>query len=265
MKPYFTYKLCFFLFTLLPIQAMAQTLYTVQGEDLSWSSILDQKQIPIGTNSHTGITGSKIKVNRDLVEKGPNARRTIESEINIHTLGNSLIPRDDFHKWTRWYQEDGNTQIFRLFDGEHNVRNKRANAARIEAFSKKRWDLGVWHEWVGTYTIVKAQRGAIFQVKNNGEDWSLQLTLNENGDVRYQPRRQPGITVLKNMQGKSFDVHIRDNGHTSECYINGKFVGRNDWARPSGRTTFRWGMYVGGKRLSDDALLFVTGATVDPE
>ena len=119
-----------------------QFLYTRQGSDPSWSSILEEKQIPTGANSSAGITGSIIDVNNEGVEKGPHASRPIESEINIHTLGNSLIPRRDFHKWSRWYQEDGNTQVFRLFDGEHNVRNTRANAARIEAFSKKRWDRG---------------------------------------------------------------------------------------------------------------------------
>ncbi|MDE2799746.1 MAG: hypothetical protein OXI94_13880 [Gemmatimonadota bacterium] len=240
-------------------------LYTRQGSDPSWSSILEEKQIPIGTNSYTGITGSIIDVDNEVVEKGPHAFRPIESEINIHTLGNSLIPRRDFHKWSRWYQEDGNTQVFRLFDGEHNVRNARANAARIEAFSKKRWDRGTWHEWIGTYTIVKAQGCAIFQVKNDGEDWSIHLAMTAEGDVVFQPRRATPETVLKNMEGKSFDVRIRDNGHTSECYINGEFVGRHDWERPSGRSAFRWGMYVGGKKLSKDALLFVTGATVDPE
>lgn len=245
--------------------AMDQPLYTKQNSDPTWSSILAEKQIPIGTNSYTGITGSIIDVNNEGVEKGPHALRPIEREINIHTLGNSLIPRRDFHKWSRWYQEDGNTQVFRLFDGEHNVRNARANAARIEAFSKKRWNRGTWHEWIGTYTIVKAQGCAIFQVKNNGEDWSIQLVMTAEGDVVFQPRRATPETVLKNMEGKSFDVRIRDNGHTSECYINGEFVGRHDWERPSGRSTFRWGMYVGGKKLSKDALLFVTGATVDPE
>ena len=240
-------------------------LYTRHYSDLPWSSILEEKQIPIGTNSYAGITGSIIDVNNEVVEKGPHAFRPIESEINIHTLGNSLIPRRDFHKWSRWYQEDGNTQVFRLFDGEHNVRNARANAARIEAFSKKRWNRGTWHEWIGTYTIVKAQGCAIFQVKNNGEDWSIQLVMTADGDVIFQPRRATSKTVLKNMEGKSFDVRIRDNGHTSECYINEEFVGRHGWERPSGRSAFRWGMYVGGKKLSKDALLFVTGATVDPE
>lgn len=244
---------------------ITQPLYAVQGEDPSWATILQNQQIPIGTNSVTGITGSIVDVNNEVIEKGPYALRPIETEINIHTLGNSLIARRDFHKWSRWYQEDGNTQVFRLFDGEHNVRNTRVNAARIEAFSKKKWDRGTWHEWVGTYTILKAQGCAIFQVKNNGEDWSIQLVMNNDGDIIYQPRRATAQTVLKNMEGKSFHVRIRDDGHTSECYINEEFVGRHDWARPSGRNAFRWGMYVGGKRLSKDSLLLVTGATVDPK
>ncbi len=241
-----------------------QALYTQQGSDPTWKYIMDNNLIPVGSNSTKGIKGSTINVKNNLVEVGPFKDRPIEQNINIHTLGNSVIGRNSFSKWTRWYQEDDNTQVFRLFDGEHNVRNTRANAARIEAFSKKKWDKGGWHEWVGTYTIVKPQGCAIFQVKNGGEDWSIQLQMSDAGDVVFQPRRGTRKVVYQKWVGKPFHVKIRDNGLTTEVYIDGNFIGKTDWARPSGGSAFRWGMYVGGKKLSAEALMFVTGATVDP-
>ena len=66
------------------------------------------------------------------------------------------------------------------------------------------------------------------------------------------------------MEGKSFDVRIRDNGHTSECYINGEFVGRHDWEDPVAAVPFDGECTWEARSFSKDALLFVTGATVDP-
>jgi hypothetical protein len=114
----------------------------------------------------------------------------IPKDIAIHTLANSVIPRKDFPKWTRWYQEDGNTQIFRLFKGEYNVRNDRKGAPRVEAFSRLKWKRGGgWHEWEGTYTIIKPPGGAIFQAKNPTLDWSVMINLSEQGDVVLNHRR----------------------------------------------------------------------------
>lgn len=237
-------------------------LFTQAGTDPAFDELLKDEVIPVGKNSTLGVKGSVITINKDLIERDPNSSTNpVPQNIRIHTLCNSVIPRKDFPKWTRWYQEDGNTQIFRLFTGERNVRNARENAARIEAFSDLKWQRGDWHEWSGTYTIVKPHSCAIFQAKNNKNDWSVMINLSDNGDITLNHRRhQEDVVIAENMTGKSFDLKVRDNGHDYEVYLNGKKMGAGHYDRPEGHTGFRWGMYVGGKTLvKHDAMIFVTG------
>jgi hypothetical protein len=181
------------------------------------------------------------------------------------------VPRADFPKWTRWYQEDGNTQVFRLFKGEENVRNDRELAARIEAFSPNaRWlpKSGVWREWVGHYTISKAagcsspHNCAILQAKGNEIDqWSVMLNLDAAGNVWLNRRRGEDFIIAKNMVGKSFDVRVRDNGLDYQVYVNGVLQGSGRWERTQ-EIGFRWGLYVGESELKDDVMIFVTGAAM---
>lgn len=244
--------------------ASADRFYTQRGDDPAFQQILESGELPRGRNSRGGVEGSTIRVEHDLLDTGPNADREIPDAIRIHTLGNSFIPRSGFPNWSRWYQEDRNTQIFRLFEGEENVRNSRKLAARIEAFSELEWTRGGWHEWVGTYTIIKPHPSAIFQVKNTENDWAMQLNMNSSGDVHLNHRRGKSRTLARNLVGKPFHVRIRDNGHDYEVYFNGEMKGEGSWARPKGKTRFRWGMYLGANELRHDAMIFVTGAGSDP-
>lgn len=246
---------------------LAQDLYTQDGTDPTWQELLDAEAISIGENSTAGILGSTIDVNNELVEQGPNADRPIEDAIQIHTVGNSFISRPFFSRWSRWYQEDGNTQVMRLFKGEENVRNDRPQAARIEAFSALNWKRSdTWHEWVGTFMIVKPHRSSIFQVFNWANEWAMNLEMEDNGDIVLNHRRhKPDKLLARSMTGKRFHVRIRDNGHDFEVYFNGKFIDSGFYDRPEGNTSFRWGMYVGGADVRHDAMMFVTGATVNPE
>jgi len=206
------------------------------------------------------VQGSKIRVDHALVEVGPVGDKSFDKNIKIHVIPNSAVGRQDFGKWTRWYQEDGKTQIFRLFDGETNTRNARANAARVEAFSALAFEKGPWHEWQGRYTIVKPQGAAIFQSKNNKNDWSVQINMSSSGTITLNHRRGQDVPLATNMTGKSFDLKVRDNGHDYEVYFNGEKVGTGSWPRPSGHTNFRWGMYL-GKAVSKESMIFVSGAT----
>lgn len=250
---------------LISIQLKSQVFYQQTGTDPSWQYILDHQLIPINVNSTAGITGSKIDVNNAFVEMSAYGSNPIINSINIHTVGNSVIPRSSFSKWTRWYQEDGHTQIFRLFKGEYNVRNTRANAARIESFTTAGWKYGDgWQEWVGTYTIVKPLGASLFQVKNTDNDWAVMITMNDNGDITYQPRGGTYKKIATAMGGKSFDLRMRDNGLNYEVYFNGVKVGSGAYARPTGQTGFRWGMYVGSSIPSKEGMIFVSGATMNP-
>lgn len=241
----------------------AEPLYTQKGTDPTFEELVKRKKLPDGHSSKEGVTGSKINVDNRAVEVTSEAKRPICRQIMIHTLANSAIPRGDFDGWSRWYQEDGNTQVFRLFKGETNVHNARENAARTEAFSEVKWKKGAWHEWSGTYTIIKPHGAAIFQAKNNINDWSVQINMNSSGDVILNNRRAPDKVIANGMVGKPFQIRVKDNGQDYEVFLNDKSVGTGSYARPQGETGFRWGMYVGHSEVSQDAMIFVSGATVD--
>ncbi len=81
-------------------------LFTQSGTDPTYDSI----KISIAQKAKVGVTGSKVHVNRQLVETLPEAKRPIAENIKLHTLLNTSIGRHDFGKWSRWYQEDGHTQ-----------------------------------------------------------------------------------------------------------------------------------------------------------
>ena len=243
---------------------VAQELFTVKGKDPTFEELVKLKKLPLGRSSSEGVTGSKVNVNNRLVELTPEAKRSIAQNIKLHTLANSAIPRGNFDDWSRWYQEDGSTQVFRLFRGETNVHNARENAARVEAFSTVEWGRGAWHEWSGTYTLIKPIGAMIFQAKNDKNDWSVSLGSNSSGTVRLNHRRGgTDVDIAKDMIGKPFHIRVRDNGHDYEVYLNAKKVGAGAYARPTGATNFRWGMYVGGNAVTQDAMIFVSGATVD--
>ena len=244
--------------------APVEPLYTQQGTDPAFAELVSSGKLPQGQSSNQSVTGSRIQVNKSVVEVGPNAKSAIPSNIKLHTLCNSSISRKDFPKWSRWYQEDGHTQIFRLFKDETNVHNSRPLSARVEAFSVLRWKQGPWHEWSGTYTIVKPHRAAIFQAKNGGPpNWAVQLDMDDRGNVMFAARRQKEKIIATNMTGKPFHIRVRDNGLDFEVYLDGKKVGTGSWPRSEGETNFRWGMYLGEHPVEHDAMIFVTGAAFE--
>lgn len=263
-------------FLIMPLINYAQSLYTQTGSDSTWNYIVKNDMIPIGSTSYAGITGSTIDVNQNHPEirSSQYANRAIQEDIAIHTLGNATVPREDFHKWSRWYQEDGNTQVFRLFKGEINVRNDVYNKPRIEAeldnhsSGTKILNNADWVEWSGTYTIVEPVESNIFQIWS-ANDYVLMLQMSNTGKVQLNPRDQSGHkTMFENATGKSFDIRVRDYGTKYEVYLNDKlFYSRNYKAKygSSRAAHFRWGIYA--SRLSGDhggvpknGMLFITGA-----
>lgn len=227
-----------------------------------------------------GYAGTLIDVNNELVEGGLYGNLGTQPNLKIHTLASSVVSENSFGNWTRWYQTDGATQIFRLFPGEENVRNSRPLAARIEAFDANTgWNVndGEWHDWVARYTIVKPINAAIFQAKDQDDEaWSVHLGMDQDGSVFVQHRRplpgQPSReTLIENAIGQPFDVRVRDNGLHYEVYLGdqaqpfttGQFV-RNADPGDNSDTRFRWGIYVGAKEVESEAMIFVSHATVDP-
>lgn len=194
---------------------------------------------------------------------GQYSERPFEKDIKIHTLANSNISRQDFDQNTRWYQEEGNTQKFRLYDGDVNTRNSRPNSARIEAFSSAtKFGEGEMREWSSEVTIVKPQGASIFQSKNNVNQWSVMINMSDNGDIKLNRRVGEDEIIAKDMVGKPFDLRVRDDGRNYEVFLNDKSVGTGSFDRPQGETMFRWGMYVGEKKQSDDAEIHFTGTQI---
>jgi hypothetical protein len=228
-----------------------------------------------------GYAGTVIDVNNAAVEGGVFGGLGIQNNLKLHTLSTASINESTRDRWSRWYQVDGATQVFRLLPGEENVRNSRALAARIEAFDTNNgWNVdgGVFFEWVARYTIIKPINASICQVKDvDNEDWSMQLTMDTSGTVYVQHRRpingQPKREVLvANAIGKPFDVRVRDNGldyevflgDATEPFTSGRYV-RNADPDDNTDTRFRWGIYVGAREVESEALIFVSHATVNPD
>jgi hypothetical protein len=237
-------------------------LYSQRGSDPTFEQLVKDGKLPEGKNTKAGVTGARVTVNRKAVEVLPEAKRPIPQNIKLHTLLNSAIPRSDFEKWTRWYQEDGNTQIFRLFKGEENRRNARELAGRVETFSMMNWTEagGKWYEWSGVVTAIKPT-GSIFQVKSTIEGPAVMIHMNANGDVSVNQRRGEDKVIAKDMIAKPFRLRVRDNGKNFEVYYEEKLVSKGLYDRPKSPTSFRWGMYVGANPIKYDAMILFSGVT----
>jgi hypothetical protein len=151
-----------------------------------------------------------------------------------------------------------------IFKGEYNVRNDRRPAARIEAFSEKSFK-GSWNEFSARYTLVDI-RGCVaphhcgvFQSKSPSDDWSVMIKIKDNGDVVVDNRRGDDKVALTNMNGKAFDLRVRDNGQNWEAFINGNMISQGSFSRGTA-STFRWGIYMGKSTPTQDIMIFVSGA-----
>ncbi len=270
--------------TLLAAGALAaDPLYTQEGSDPSFADVLKGGGVEAGERFSKGpVTGSRIDVSNDLLEKQAGTCGPIPKDIGLHTQGSGGISRKDFGKWTRWYQEDGNVQVFRLFKGEQNIRGgtgKDGSPGRVEAYSRPLIVApGTWREWEGTYTVVQPIDACIFQLMHEGSLWPFHIEMSAKGDLSFLRRRPvPGmereITMATNMVGKSLCVRVRANGEAYEVFQKApldagpwKLVTTGAFTQAkNNEISFRWGMYCGSKKgrtVPDDALLFVTGVVI---
>jgi hypothetical protein len=259
----------------------ADPLYTSEGKDPSFPEVLASGAIKPGERFSKGpVFGSTIRVNKDLLEKQTGKTGPLEKNIRLHTQGSGGISRNEFKNWTRWYQEDGNTQIFRLFAGEQNIRGgvgKSGSPGRVETFSKPiAVAPGSWHEWEGIYTPVKPVGANIFQLFHDGHLWAFHIRMSDNGEIYFARRRKiPGfeqrIVLATSMAGKSIAIKVRANGENYEVFKRNP-VGGGDWELVTkghylkaneNKISFRWGMYCGsraGESVKRDAMLLVSGA-----
>lgn len=264
-------------------------LYTeAPGTNLSFRALVEQGMVVVGEKKGKPLQGTKIDVNNHLIESNMDRVRGTVRPGSIHTHVRSGISAKSFDQWSRWYQEDGNTQIFRLFKGEQSVRSlKNIKAGRIEAVkSVPTPKPGRWVEWQGTYTIIKPGHGCIFQImvgKNPKTDqgglWPVHLGQTPEGSLFMNRRRPKGdekknVLIAEDVIGKNVTVKVRFDGKTTyEVYrkIHGQdddfvFVGKGTYhLNYADKVGFRWGIYQGsksGSSIREDCILFVTGVEI---
>ena len=267
----------------------ADPLYTQEGNDPSFGDVLKGSGGKAGERFNKGgALGSRIHVNHALLEQQVGKIGPIPKDIGLHTEFSGGINRKEFAKWTRWYQEDGNVQVFRLFKGEQNIRGggeQDGSPGRVEVFAKPlAVTAGTWHEYEATYTIIKPVGACIFQLFHDGKDkaghallWPLHLDMTAQGEIHVLRRRpesdaEKKVTLAENLVGKSLSVKVRANGEDWEVYQKDpldqgpwKLVTKGSYTKAQGKISFRWGMYCGSKKgqsVPNDALLFVTGVKI---
>ena len=112
-----------------------EELYTRIGTDPTFQQLIDNGTIVPGVSSAPGpVPGSTIAVNHPLLEQRTGPTGPIAQDIRIHTQVNSSVLRSNFGNFTRWYQEDGNVQVMRLFQGEQNIQVLHLNAGLLFNF-----------------------------------------------------------------------------------------------------------------------------------
>jgi autotransporter-associated beta strand protein len=256
-----------------------EDLYDQIGTDLTPAQLLANGSIVWGEDFSTRtVRGSTINVNNALLQSQTGVLGAFSSLSGVHIPVSGR--RTDYADITRWYQADGNTHIFRLFQGENNYRYAipaEGPPSRVEAVSPNLTVApGTWRVWEGTYTIIKPLSSNIFQLFHDGSDlWSFHLRMSSAGHISFNRRRdEPGlpsdITLATNMAGKSISVRIRANGFNYEVYRKIPLVDPN-WQlvtigsyqqSPSNQVIFRCGMYPGSQVGStpNGGILFISGA-----
>lgn len=268
-----------------PPSTKIDDLYTIEGTDFTVEDLVKSGALVPGQSMGKGpVLGSKIMVNHERLEKLTGKLGPIDTK-NVsgiqHPAGHGS--RKTFDQWTRWYQEDGNTQIFRLMQGDQNFRGgigENSKPGRIEAYTKSLVvEPGTWREWEGTYTIIKPQAASIFQLfHSGGQLWAFHLGMNSKGDISFNRRGktqglEDKIVLAENMVGKPLSIKIRSNGFDFEIFKKRPLEDK-DWVKVTtgsykkaedNKIQFRWGMYSGqekGGSVPNDAMHFVTGVTI---
>lgn len=250
------------------------TLFTDTGSPTNppWSEILPT--LNVESNDPGPVLGSVINVNNAAVETGLYGNRPISvGSQRIHVACNTST--SNFANFTRWFQTDGNTHVLRVFvDDENTATSREGTSSHTEAFMAGGWNHtdGMTYEWTGRFTMARLLQGfAAFQLKNTDNDWAVQLTMSGSGILTVNNRLGSDVVVTgpdgspKNFNGGGFDVRVLDDGLNYKLWIDGELYASSSYSRPSGVTTFRWGMYFGAGNLDPPAdynVVLVSGAQI---
>ncbi len=230
--------------------------------------------------------GTRVNVNNGTIERTGTGRRAVmpDNLLRLHTpLGTSfkLSPS------SRWYQKDGNTQVFRVFPGDQNKVGGRVGAARSEAFSYNTTTIeadGKTLTFSARFHVAKHNTSRdvkLFQSKARGKNsytgkdpaWSLAMWAEKDGDIILIKRGDNGDRNIKidtgfNV-GQSFNLRVVDDGYNYKAFVNNMMLADGSYERGDAPTVARWGAYVqGGSHgvltggVNDDVIVYVSGARV---
>lgn len=268
-----------------PQTSGADALFTTVGNDFTIEQLVKMGSIVPGQNLGQGpVPGSRVVVNHEALEEltgklGPFDPKHVGGIQ--HPAGHGS--RRTIERWMRWYQEDGNTQVFRLMKGDQNFRGgigETSKPGRIEAYTKPIVvQPGTWREWEGTYTIIKPLGCSIFQLfHSGGQLWAFHLGMNSNGDIHFKRRGNPPglknqIVLAENMVGKPLSIKVRTNGFDFQIFKK-RPLEDSEWLpvttgtyqkAENNQIQFRWGMYLGQKKgasVGTEAMHLVSGVIV---
>lgn len=266
-----------------------------KGWNPTWSNLIgshsrattDAEQVVLRNKVANGTIdtdGTYVNVPNSIVERTGTGTRSVMSNslMRWHNPLNSQVT--DPGENTRWYQKDGNTQVFRVFPYDQNWQSSREGAARSEAFSSamgtRRYDNKVMtfsaRYRVAAHNGTKAVK--IFQAKAtaaNGFDpaWCVALDIEADGDIIIIKR---GVTWAQNEYidtgygvGQSFNLRVTDDGYNYKVFINNVLKASGSYYRGNLLTVCRWGAYVQGGSsgiltgsVSNPEIVYVSGARV---
>ena len=263
-------------------------------EDLTWNELVAQGYIDENqraTDPDRTISGSRIDVINQKVQNldSTTADNPILWHLKFDTPVDADVPHDfngdgspNSSLWTigdysRWFQQDDNTAVFRMFAGDY---------GRIEASSERKsewkWTGGPsasYRKFEATYLLVDTfDSSAIFQLKcsgTGGPAWALHIRMRESGQVIARPWANRNdsnydIVLAEDAINQPLKLEIYDNGYHTVVYVNDEITPAVDFTldrfNDNGSRKinyFRWGMYKGGSSpFSNGGMVFVTGAKI---
>jgi fibronectin-binding autotransporter adhesin len=237
-----------------------------------WSAILPT--LNVESNDPGPVLGSVINVNNTAVETGLYGNRAISvPSQRIHVACHTST--SNFSDFTRWFQTDGNTHVLRVFVNDENTATDReGTSSHTEAFMGGGWNFtdDLTYEWTGRYTLARLEQGySAFQLKNSDNDWAFQLGVGTSGTLTVNNRTGADVIVTnpdgsaKDFTGRGFDVRVLDDGLNYKVWIDGVQYASGSFSRPTGTTSFRWGMYFGANKLnppSNHNIVLVSGVQI---
>lgn len=266
--------------------------------DPNWSALTDNisravtnaeknKMVSDIISGAIDTSGTRIDVNNSVIETTSTGSRSVmlDNDMKWH---NPFGTNYSNPTSTRWYQKDGNTQVFRVFPGDQNYFGSRVGAARSEAFADNHLTTvendGKTMTFSARFHVAQHNGGKdvmLFQSKGRGLNtqdgtypaWGISMWVEKDGDIILVKRNaifsqnekiDTGYDV-----GESFNLRVTDDGFSYKAFIDNVELASGSWERGDTPTVARWGAYVQGGNegilsgsVNDAEVVYISGAQV---